>query len=258
MAETAPGIAPTTVPNTAPEGRLGPDFRPLYTQVRDLIVGRVTDGTWKAGELLPSEMRLAVEFGVSQGTVRKALDELEAQNLIVRRQGKGTFIATHSPQRALFHFFHLVADDGERQLPISHGIELSRGRATREEERRLDLAAGARVVRIERVRDFDGRPVIKELIVIGAAAFPKFGRAGDLPNTLYTLYEERYGVIIHRAVEHLRAVAATADDARDLDVAKGAPLLEIDRLALSPDGRPVEWRVSRCDTENHRYLSNLE
>jgi GntR family transcriptional regulator len=247
-----------TVPDTSSDGRPGPDFRPLYTQVRELIVGRVTDGTWKAGELLPSEMRLADEFGVSQGTVRKALDDLEAQNLIVRQQGKGTFIAHHSPQRALFHFFHLVDEDGERQLPTSHDIAVARGRATREEEKRLDLAAGARVVRIERVRDFDGRPVIMESIVVGAGAFPNLGRSGALPNTLYSLYEERYGVIIHRAVEHLRAVAATAQDARHLDVEEGTPLLEVDRLAVSPDGRPVEWRLSRCDTRDHRYLSNLE
>ena len=247
-----------TSPDSAPTGRPGPDFRPLYTQVRDLIVGRVTDGTWKAGELLPSEMRLADEFGVSQGTVRKALDDLEAENLIVRRQGKGTFIASHSPQRALFHFFHLVDGDGHRQLPTSRDIGLSRGRATREEERRLDLAGGARVVRIERVREFDGRPVIMESVVVGAGTFPNLGRGGVLPNTLYGLYEEDYGIIIHRAVEHLRAIAATAHDARHLDLAEGAPLLEIDRLALTPDGRPVEWRVSRCDTLNHRYLSNLE
>lgn len=251
-------MATEAPPESAPTERPGPDFRPLYTQVRDLIVGRVTDGTWKAGELLPSEMRLADEFGVSQGTVRKALDDLEAENLIVRRQGKGTFIATHSPQRALFHFFHLVDKDGHRQLPTSRDIGLSRGRATREEERRLDLASGARVVRIERVREFDGHPVIMESVVVGAGTFPNLGRGGTLPNTLYILYEEEYGIIIHRAVEHLRAVAASSADAHHLGLDEGAPLLEIDRLALTPDGRPVEWRISRCDTRNHRYLSNLE
>ncbi len=215
-------------------------------------------GEWRPAEILPSEVQLAAEYGVSQGTVRKALDDMEAENLIVRRQGRGTFVASHGPHRALFHFFHLVRKDGVRELPTSRVISVRRERAGREEAGRLALPSGSRVVRILRVRELQGRPSIVERISAPEALFPGLGRPpSDLPNTLYELYERRYGVTIVRAVERLRAVAADAEEARLLGLKPGAPLLEIDRVALGLDNRPVEWRVSRCDTGRHHYLSEI-
>lgn len=236
------------------------DFRPLYQQVKDAVIGKLIGGDWRPGDKLPSEFRLAAEYGVSQGTVRKALDELTAQNVLIRRQGRGTFVATHTPHRALFHFFHLVGQDGSRQLPSSRVLSVETRRATREEEARLELRAGSRVIRIDRVRDMAGRPAIVEFIVVAAKSFPGLARMpkDELPNTLYELYEERYGMTIVRAVEKLRAVAATAREAELLGLAAGAPLLEIDRLALSIEDKPVEWRVSRCETRQHTYLSIVD
>src|SRR5258707_13395026 len=99
-------MAPSTASAPIPTGE-APDFRPLYAQVRALMIRRMVRGEWRPGDILPSEGRLAVEFGVSQGTVRKALDEMAAQNLVVRQQGRGTFVAQHSEAHALFHFFHI-------------------------------------------------------------------------------------------------------------------------------------------------------
>ncbi|MEE8270943.1 MAG: GntR family transcriptional regulator [Alphaproteobacteria bacterium] len=236
-----------------------PSFRPLYQQVKDLLRQRIADGTWRPDQMLPSETKLAAELGVSQGTVRKALDELAAQNLVVRRQGRGTFVAAHSPDTALFHFFHLVGDDGERQLPESQLLDCRRGIVGPREAERLDMATGALVLRIDRRRLLQGRPAILERIVVPQTLFPDLDRPdhGPLPNTLYDLYQRRYGVTIGRAVERLRAVAADAEEAAQLDVAPATPLLEIDRIALDIDGRPVEWRVSRCLTDRHSYLSEL-
>src|SRR5450432_187735 len=95
----------------------GPDFRPLYAQVKALMIRRMLRGDWRPGALLPSEARLAAEFGVSQGTMRKALDEMATQNLVVRQQGRGTFIARHSQRGALFHFFHIRDESGIKELP---------------------------------------------------------------------------------------------------------------------------------------------
>lgn len=243
--------------STRPES--APDFRPLYVQIRDLLVARLASGHWRAGELLPSEPRLAAEFGVSPGTVRKALDHLADQHVVVRRQGKGTYVATYTPDRALFHFFHLVGDDGERRLPESRVTSVREGVADRAERARLRLGAGAPVVRIRRTRSLDGVPALVERIVVPAELFPGLDarRSDDLPNTLYALYESEYGTPITEAEERLRAVAAEAADARVLGVEPGAPLLEVDRLALTHDRRPVEWRVSRCDTRNRHYLNHL-
>lgn len=234
-----------------------PEARPLYAQVKALMVQRMISGAWRPGELLPSESRLAEEFGVSQGTVRKALDALAAENLVVRRQGRGTHVAEHDDQRALFHFFHLVGPDGGRRLPESRVLSVRRGTAGRAEAERLAVGRGDAVVRIRRVRDLDGRPAIVETITVAEATFPGLADERNIPNTVYDLYERRYGITIARAVERLAALAADEKDAELLGIAPGAPLLEIDRTALALDGRPVEWRVSRCQTRNHHYLVEL-
>jgi GntR family transcriptional regulator len=233
-----------------------PDFKPLYQQVRDLLVQRIVAGIWGPGAALPSEFQLAAEFRVSQGTVRKALDEMAARHLLVRQQGKGTFVATHTPQRALFHFFHLVADNGARALPEHKLMSARAGKATKVEATRLDLRANASVIRIRRLRLLAERTAIVENIVLPAALFPGIER-DTLPNELYRYYEQRHGVAVARAVEQLRAVAARPDEAKFLGLKPGAPLLEIDRLAHALDGRPVEWRISRCDTRDHHYVSEL-
>jgi GntR family transcriptional regulator len=236
------------------------DFRPLYKQIKDSIIQQLIAGDWRPGDKLPSEFDLAARYGVSQGTVRKALDELTAQNLLVRQQGRGTFVATHNPHRALFHFFHLIGNDGSRQLPSSRVLSCTTRRATREEEEKLDLKPGNQVIQIDRIRELGARPTIVERISLSAKRFDglvKLSRSG-LPNTLYELYEERYGVTIYQAEEYLRAVAATEREAALLGVAPGHPLQEIARLAMSIDRTPVEWRVSRCLTTDHHYVCVID
>ena len=234
-----------------------PKAQPLYTQVKALMMERLIAGQWRPGEMLPSEFRLADEFGVSQGTVRKALDELAADNVVVRRQGRGTFVAEHDDHRALFHFFHLVGPDDSRRLPESRLISVRKGLAGRFEAGRLGIARGAPVIRIRRTRNLDGQPAIAETIAVPQMLFPDLADLRDVPNTLYDFYETRYGITIARAIERLAAVAADARDAKLLNIAPGAPLLEIDRSALALDGSPVEWRVSRCLTATHHYRVEL-
>ena len=236
-----------------------PDFRPLYAQVKEMLLRRVADGHWRPGELLPSEMRLAEEFGVSQGTVRKALDQLADQNLVVRRQGKGTFVTSHTPDRALFHFFHLVGEDGAHDLPESLPARCRAARASRAERARLGLDDGGRVVRITRVRTLQARPVMTERIAVPEKLFPGLAErdGATLPNTLYALYEQDYALAVAEATECLRAVPATASEARALELAEGTPLLEIDRIARGHAGQVLEWRVTRVDTARHHYVNEL-
>ena len=235
----------------------GPRAQPLYAQVKTLMMQRLIAGQWRPGEMLPSEFQLADEFGVSQGTVRKALAALAADNVVVRRQGRGTFVAEHDDHRALFHFFHLVGPEGERRLPESRLLSLRKGLAGWVEAERLGIGRGETVVRIRRIRLLDGRPAISETIAVPHALFADLAEIRDLPNTLYDLYERRYGVTIARAVERLAAVAADEREAKLLDIAPGTPLLEIDRTAHALDGAPVEWRVSLCLTATHHYRVEL-
>ncbi|RDJ21482.1 GntR family transcriptional regulator [Bosea caraganae] len=231
-------------------------FRPLYRQVKAIFVRRLVDGVWAPGEGLPSEGQLAAEIGVSQGTVRKALDELAAENLVVRRQGRGTFVAEHDERRILFQFFKLVPDNGERRFPDSTVLSAETGLADAAEQAALDLTAKDRVIRVRRLRSFETVPLIVETLSLPQRLFPGL-EAGPIPNNLYSLYAARYGITIAHARERLKAVALNADDAGLLGVAAGSPALQIDRLALALDGMPVERRLSLCLTEEAHYLSDL-
>ena len=232
---------------------------PLYVQIKDLFVARVTTGEWAPGDIIPSEMQLARELNVSQGTVRKAVTELVENNVLLRRQGRGTFVATHDYNRALFHFFHIVSNNGVKVLPECRTLSCRRKRASRVEASRLSLSNRAQVVCIERVRNLENQPTILETIVLPAELFGDLGKskAYSLPNALYQLYETQFGITIHRAEEQLRAVAATDHDAKLLDVEVGSPLLEIERIALTLDGTSAELRVSRCDTSGHHYQNTV-
>lgn len=231
-------------------------FRPLYAQVRELLMQRIASGAWQPGDALPSEPELAAEIGVSQGTVRKALDEMEAQTLVVRRQGRGTYVASHDDARILFQFFKLVLDSNEHLFPESRILAVGVDAADARAAQVLDLRRGAKVVRIERVRSLAGDVCIVERIVLPNALFPRIERRA-LPNNLYEVYRAEFGVTIARATERLKAVAAGKREAQHLGVKIGAPLLSIDRTALAMDGRPVEWRVSLCRTSSVHYLSDL-
>lgn len=232
---------------------------PLYMQIKELFVANLRDGRWAPGNVIPSEIQLAHELGVSQGTVRKAITELVENNVLVRRQGRGTFVANHDNQRALFHFFHIVANDGHKILPDSRTLSCRRKRASRLELNKLRLPAGASVVRVERIREFDGRPTMLETITLPSPPFGELSKVGacNLPNMLYELYEKKFGITIHSAEEQLRAVAASDHDASLLGLPPGAALLEIERVASTLDKTPVELRVSRCLTDKHHYQNTI-
>lgn len=232
-------------------------YKPLYVQVRDQLVRRLIDGEWQPGQLIPSEMELAREIGVSQGTIRKALDAMTTENLLIRRQGRGTFVARPEESRILFQFFRLVPDDGARSFPDSAILDRAAGKATAEEAVALAIAPDEAVWRIERVRTLAGTPLLVETITLPDARFAGFGEIASIPNNVYGLYSERWGLTIGRASEKLKAVAANAGDAAALGCAPGTPLLSIRRVALDLENKPVELRVSRCLTEAVHYSSEL-
>jgi GntR family transcriptional regulator len=234
-----------------------PGYRPLYRQVYDIVVRRVAQGNWRPGEALPSEQSLARELGVSQGTMRKVLDSLTAEKLLERRQGKGTFIAENTQERALFRFFRMAKPGGKRLTPERVG-ESVRLRVSRTVERaKLDLARGERVVEITRTRMIEGQPALHERIVIPAALVPGIESKTSLPNTLYSLYQTEYGINIVAAHEEIHPELATVEDQRTLQVPEGTPLLVIDRLAVSLENRKVEWRVSRARSGDIVYAVTL-
>ena len=223
------------------------------------MVRSLEAGEWGPGGAIPSEAELATRFGVSQGTVRKAIDEMAAENMLVRRQGKGTFVATHTDPRASFRFLRLVPDDGLLRQTHSQPIECWRAKAGGDVARMLNLDVGAPVVVVRRVLSFDITPVVADEIYLPADLF------GDLDleilqaheGSLYSLFEERYGVRMIRADERIRAVLADRMSAGMLEVEEGVPLLSVERVAFTYGNKPVEWRRGLYLTNAYHYFNEL-
>jgi GntR family transcriptional regulator len=236
-----------------------PSFRPLYEQIKILLTQSLVAGEWKPGEAIPSEMELAARFRVSQGTVRKAIDELASEHILVRRQGKGTFVASHSEPSYQYRFLRVMPDTGEKLHPRNVLLDLRRGKASAEIARALAIKAGSAVHQIRRVLEFRERPLILDEMVLAAARFPGLtvARLEEYKGSMYSFYEEVYGLRMIRAEERIRAVSADDETAARLRVAKGTPLLCVDRIAFTYGDMPVEWRRGLCLTDGFSYFNEL-
>jgi GntR family transcriptional regulator len=243
-----------------------PLFSPLYRQIADLITRSLQAGEWKPGEAIPSELDLAARFRVSQGTVRKAVDDLAASNLLVRRQGKGTYVATHAEAQTQFRFLRLAPDaapgapEAVEHEPLSRRfLDCSRQRAPADVARAIGLHGGEAALRVRRLLYFRGRPVVLDDIWLPAALFKGLtsARLSAYQGPMYGLFETEFGVRMVRAEEQIRAVAADAEAADLLAVAPGAPLLSVERVAFTYGDRPVELRRGLYDTRHHHYRNVL-
>ena len=236
-----------------------PSFRPLYEQIKILLTQSLIAGEWRPGESIPSEIELAGRFRVSQGTVRKAIDELAADNILVRRQGKGTFVATHAEPQVRHRFLRVIADGGEREPVESRLIECRRGKAPVLVGKALGLKAGSATVCVKRLLIFSGQRIIFDEIVLPEPMFKGLNaeKISAYKSSYYNLYESQYGVRMIRAEERLKAVFADPETAELLQVKTGAPLLRVDRIAYTYDDRPVEWRRGYCNTDKHCYVNDL-
>jgi GntR family transcriptional regulator len=234
-------------------------FNPLYKEVKIRLTRGLAAGDWKPGEAIPSEAKLAERFNVSIGTVRKAIDELVAERILLRQQGRGTFVATHTEDRTLFYFFHIVGKDGSRELPVMALLSFKRARASADEEERLALERGAAVFRIQNLLDLGGKPVVFDEITVPAVLFPDLSEEifREREGTIYGLYQARYGISVLRISERLAAGHPPARAAALLGITIESPALEIRRVAYTYDDTPVEYRVSWVNTEKHEYLSDL-
>jgi len=240
-------------------GANSPTFSPLYQQIKALITQSLQSGEWKPGELIPSEVELAGRFKVSQGTVRKAIDELAAENLVMRRQGKGTFVSTHHEARAHFRFLRLMPDEGVPHQPDNKIIEVKRMRAPAEVARLLDLKSGDAVVYIKRVMSFDGAPTILEEMWLPGLLFKGLTaeRLVEYKGPMYGLFESEFGTRMIRASEKIRAVAADAGAAQFLHVDEGTPLLCAERVSFTYGDKAVELRRGIYLTSHHHYQNDL-
>jgi GntR family transcriptional regulator len=234
-----------------------PTDDPLYKHVKNRIVDALREGEWKPGEVLPSEAKLAALFEVGISTIRAAVGELSSAGLVVRRQGKGTFVAVHD-ERSVYRFFNVVRDGEAKELPVSQLISLAKAPADDEAADLLRLPRSARrpeVYRVRNVLKVGATPVVVSDIVLPAYLFPGLTAKAlrEQGRTLYAAFQRHFGVTIVKISEQLKAARADAVAAEFLGMKLGEPVLEVRRVAYSFDRVPVEVRRSQIDTRSNHY-----
>ncbi|APW44728.1 GntR family transcriptional regulator [Rhodoferax saidenbachensis] len=267
MTATPPPPSESAAPASAPVGAPAasaatPAFSPLYQQIKVLMLQSLQSGEWKPSTAIPSEMDLAARFKVSQGTVRKAIDELAAENLLVRRQGKGTFVATHAEHHVQYRFLKLFPDNGD---PNSEGpaqrqiIDCKRLRASTDVARALALRQGDAVLQVRRVLSFAKVPTILEDLWLPGTPFKGLTaeRLRDYDGPMYALFETEFGVRMVRAEEKIRAVLPDTEQCALLQVNSQTPLLSVERTAYTYNDTPMEMRRGLYLTDTHYYRNTL-
>ena len=237
-----------------------PSYKPLYEQIKVLLTQSLIGGEWGPGDMIPSEIELASRYKVSQGTVRKAIDALATEHILLRRQGKGTFVATHSAEGMKLRFLRLTSIDGQKEFLKNEFISCTKGKADVRMGQILDLKAGASIIEIKRLLTFSGRPLIYDHIVVPASPFKGLSgsRVEEKNGSMYSMYESEFGIRMIRAEERLKAVGASGEVAVALGLKNGEPLLSIERVSFTYGDKPMEWRLGSCVTDNHHYMNELE
>jgi GntR family transcriptional regulator len=250
---TAPAVAASGLTLATPA------FSPLYQQIKTLILTSLQEGEWKPGDVIPSEQDLAGRYRVSQGTVRKAIDELAADNLVVRRQGKGTFVATHAERHIQYRFLRLQPDTGEEVRAERKIVECKRVRASADVARLLSLRSADPVVFVRRVLAFQGQPTILEDIWLPGSPFKglTLEALSSDQGPMYAFFESEFGVRMVRAKEKIKAESASGESAALLGVASGHPLLTVERISYTYHDVPMELRRGTYRTDQHHYRNEL-
>ncbi|MBI2750046.1 MAG: GntR family transcriptional regulator [Burkholderiales bacterium] len=256
-----PSVAATDV-NASAAAQPTPAFSPLYQQIKVLILQSLQAGEWKPSTAIPSEIELAARFKVSQGTVRKAIDELAAENLLVRRQGKGTFVATHAERQIQYRFLKLIPDNGDlsSEGPAQrHIIDCKRIRASVEIARALSMRTGDAALQVRRVLSFAAVPTILEDLWLPAAPFKGLTaeRLRDYNGPMYALFETEFDVRMVRAEEKIRAVLPDSEQCDLLKISPQTPLLSVERIAYTYNDAPMELRRGLYLTNKHYYRNAL-
>lgn len=230
--------------------------RPLHLQLREILIRRIADGEWRAGDAIPNEIDLAREFGLSAGTVRKALDWMESAQLVSRQQGRGTFVRDQTSSEALTRFSSFRNVHGSLIDDRVADAVCSSGEASASEAAHLRLNALDIVHRIEQTRLVGGETFAYEYLVLPAALFPKMDA---LTSGVRSIGETAFanGLLLSSGREKVTIGGASSAAATRLGVDEGAPVLVLDRVIESIDGRPAEWRRSWCNIRNRIYLSQL-
>ena len=235
---------------------MGNGSLPLYKSIKLEVTRALSGGEIKTGMALPTEKQLSERYGVSVGTVRRALSDLVAEKILIRQQGRGTFLAPFDSARMLNSFWHIVGKDGVREVPIVQTLRFEKTTANPHTAERLGIQPGAPIYWIVNLMLMGGNPMLVDGLHIPQAVFPGLTRAQFVGRnaTIYDLYRDEFGISVVKTRDQLTSVAADRETAKKLGLALGTPLLEIVRVAYTFNERPVELRRSLLFTEKYEFV----
>ena len=221
-----------------------------------MLTRQIADGIWKPNAALPNELELSRELGVSPGTIRKAMEKLEADRLVVRRQGRGTFVIDQTRPEIAARFDRMRRCDGEplvwRGELLKHGI----GTPTELEQRMLLIGPDEPVARKQRLLSAADGPFAVEETCLAIGRLPGLDGAEVGDWCLATL-AQRHGVHVARASEEVRLIPASPEAAVLLSIAPGTVLVQLDRIISSADEAPLEWRSALCHLREEYYHAEV-
>ena len=235
-------------------------MNPLYIQVKKRITESLVRAEWAPGHSIPSEMELAKKYNVSQGTVRKAIDDLAADKILIRKQGKGTFVLTHNEENIQLRFLRLTEKSGKKEKLENKLISFEKEKASNQIAKALGINTSSTLVSIKRLLTFNGKPLILDFIKIPSVFFRGLTseKVVEKKGSMYRMYETDFGIQMLHADEKIKAVAANKESSSILNISEGSPLLSVERLSYTYDDKPIEWRLGLCVTLDHYYKTELE
>jgi GntR family transcriptional regulator len=229
----------------------------LYKEVQQQMLHALSAGEWQPGEAIPAEKKLCERFAVSIGTLRKAIDELVAEGILIRHQGRGTFVATHNRDQHWFRYFKVARHNEPKRHPTPTLVSFAKGRPDKDACEKLGIAGTSKAFQFTNVLNLNGEPALVDEIALPEALFAGLTKAQleQRPSTLYNFYQAEFGLNVIGIEERLRATLADSTHAELLGVKPGTPLLVARRVAFSYNAQPVEWRISYINTERYEYCA---
>ena len=235
-------------------------MNPLYIQVKKRITESLVSAEWSPGQSIPSEIELAKKYNVSQGTVRKAIDDLAADKILIRRQGKGTYVSTHDEEDIQLRFLRLTEQSGKKETLQNKLISFEREKASNQIAKALGINNSSTLISIKRILTFNDKPLILDFIKVPAVSFRGLTaeKVIEKKGSMYRMYETDFATQMLHADEKIKAVKANKESSSILNISEGTPLLSVERLSYTYDDKPIEWRLGLCVTLNHYYKTELE
>ncbi|MDC9824122.1 GntR family transcriptional regulator [Devosia sp. ZB163] len=233
-----------------------PQGGPLYLQLKRWIENAVARGVIQPGDALPSERDLATKVDVSRVTVRKAVQHLVRDGILVQRHGSGTFVAPHQSrvEQSLSQLTSFTEDMARRGMAV-RSIWLDRGiyAPSPEETMILGLSPGEGVARVARLRLSGDMPLAIERAALSSLTLPDPASVGA---SLYA-HLEKTGNRPVRAIQRIRAANLGEDDARLLEISAGAAALHVERIAYLPSGKVVEFTRSVYRGDTYDFVAEM-